>query len=120
MLSGELRFRTDFLLRHSGIVLFTDASRITANPSLPWEGRLEVAPGIGLRYITPFGPIRLDVAYVLNPAAVVAGGLTAVDPGTGLQRPVADTPIGPDCIEATHTCIFQRRWSYHLTLGEAF
>ncbi|TMB08111.1 MAG: hypothetical protein E6J64_02945 [Deltaproteobacteria bacterium] len=120
LLSGELRFRTDFLLRHSGIVLFTDASRITANPSLPWEGRLEVAPGIGLRYITPFGPIRLDVAYVLNPAAVVAGGLTAVDPGTGLQRPVADTPIGPDCIEATHTCIFQRRWSYHLTLGEAF
>src|SRR5207248_1767041 len=84
LLSGELRFRTDFLLRHSGIVLFTDASRITANPSLPWEGRLEVAPGIGLRYITPFGPIRLDVAYVLNPAAVVAGGLTAVDPGTGL------------------------------------
>jgi len=120
LLSGELRFRTDFLFRNSGIVLFTDASRITASPSLPWVGRLEVAPGVGLRYITPFGPIRLDVAYVLNPAAVTAPGGTVIDPSTGIERPVADTPIGPDCIEATHTCIYQRRWSYHLTLGEAF
>ncbi len=120
LLSGELRFRTDFLFRNSGIVLFTDASRITPNPSLPWEGRLEVAPGIGLRYITPFGPIRLDVAYVLNPAPVVASGATRIDPSTGIPRQVADTSIGPDCIEATHTCIYQRRWSYHLTLGEAF
>jgi len=120
LLSGELRFRTDFLFRNSGIVLFTDASRITPNPSLPWEGRLEVAPGIGLRYITPFGPIRLDVAYVLNPAPVVASGATRIDPSTGIPRQVADTSIGPDCIEATQTCIYQRRWSYHLTLGEAF
>ena len=81
---------------------------------------MEVAPGIGLRYITPFGPLRLDVAYVLNPAQVVAGGLTVTDPSTKVERPVADTPIGPDCIEATRTCIYQRRWAYHLTLGEAF
>ena len=111
LVTGELRFRTDFLLRHSGIAVFADASRITPNPSLPWEGRLEVAPGIGLRYITPFGPIRLDVAYVVNPATAVASGNGAA---------VADTPIGPDCIEATHQCIYLRRWAYHLTLGEAF
>ena len=120
LVSGELRFRTDFLLRHSGIVLFADASRITTNPSLPWEGRLEVAPGIGLRYITPFGPVRVDVAYVVNPATVVAPGNTVTDPRTGAQVPVAPTPIGPDCIEATHQCIYQRGWAYHITLGEAF
>jgi translocation and assembly module TamA len=120
LISGELRFRTDFLLRHSGIVLFTDASRITADPSLPWEGRLEVAPGIGLRYITPFGPIRVDVAYVLNPAQVFAPGATVTDPRTGNQVPVAATEISPDCNQSTGTCIFQRRWAYHITLGEAF
>jgi translocation and assembly module TamA len=119
LLSGELRFRTDFLFRNSGIVLFTDASRITSSPTLPWQGRLEVAPGIGLRYITPFGPIRLDVAYVLNPARVEApGGTVSVDPSTNIT--VAPTFIGPDCDQSTGTCIFQRRWSYHLTLGEAF
>jgi translocation and assembly module TamA len=122
LLSGELRFRTDFLLRHSGIVLFTDASRITANPSLPWEGRLEVAPGIGLRYITPFGPIRFDIAYLLNPATVVAPGGTVAIPNTQppAQISVAPTPIGPDCVQSTHACIFLRRWAYHITLGEAF
>ncbi|MFL5311904.1 MAG: outer membrane protein assembly factor [Myxococcales bacterium] len=120
LLSGELRFRTDFLLPHSGIVLFTDASRITDSASLPWKGGLEVAPGIGLRYNTPFGPIRLDVAYLLNPAPVFAPGATATDPTTGTQFPVTPTRIGPDCDQSTGTCIYLRRWAYHITLGEAF
>ena len=119
LLSGELRFRTDFILKHFGIVVFTDASRITPNPSLPWEGRLEISPGIGLRYITPFGPIRLDVAYVTNFAAVK---LAPQGPVTVNNKTVQtqETPVGPDCNEATNQCIYQRRWSYHITLGEAF
>jgi translocation and assembly module TamA len=120
LLSGELRIHTDFLLRHSAIVLFTDASRITPNPSLPWEGRLEVAPGIGIRYITPFGPIRVDVGYLVNPAPVIAQAGIATDPNTRTQRFVAATPISADCNEATQQCIYQRRWAYHITLGEAF
>ncbi|HYV64628.1 MAG TPA: BamA/TamA family outer membrane protein, partial [Myxococcales bacterium] len=111
LLSGELRFRTDFIFPHLGLVLFADASRITPKPSLPWEGRLEVSQGIGVRYLTPFGPIRFDIAYLLNPQTVVARG----SPGHS-----NDTPVGPDCIEATNQCIFQRRWAYHITLGEAF
>lgn len=121
LLSAELRFRTDFLLRHSGFVMFVDASRITANPSLPWSGALEVAPGVGLRYITPFGPIRVDVGYLLNPATVVAPSGIYPDPTlNGSPRAVADTPISPFCNEATGSCIYQRRWAYHITLGEAF
>ena len=99
-------------LKPDGIALFADASRITLEPSLPWQGRLEIAQGIGLRYLTPFGPIRFDVAYLLNPQTVVAAG----SPGTGTK----DTPIGPDCVESTGQCIYQRRWAYHITLGEAF
>ena len=120
LLSAELRLRTDFLLRHSAFVLFTDASRITGSASAPWKGSLEVAPGVGLRYITPFGPIRFDIAYVLNPALVVAPGGPYQDPMTGSIRFVADTPISPYCNESTGNCIYQRRWAYHVTLGEAF
>ncbi|HKC61689.1 MAG TPA: BamA/TamA family outer membrane protein, partial [Myxococcales bacterium] len=112
LLSGEARFHADFFLRHLGVVFFADASRITPDPSLPWAGRLEVAPGIGLRYLTPFGPIRFDIAYLLNPQTAVASG----SPYAGTK----DTPIGPDCIESTGQCIYQRRWAYHITLGEAF
>ena len=39
---------------------------------------------------------------------------------TGSIRFVADTPISPYCNESTGNCIYQRRWAYHVTLGEAF
>ena len=53
-------------------------------------------------------------------AACFAPGGTYTDPTTLSQRLVAATPIGADCIEATQQCIYQRRWAYHITLGEAF
>jgi translocation and assembly module TamA len=109
LLSLETRLYTDFLLKHTAFVVFTDASRITPKPSLPWQGVLEVAPGIGLRYLTPFGPIRVDVAYVLNPQVQIL-------PSDGTVNP---TRVASACHQDP-SCIRQRPWAYHITLGEAF
>jgi translocation and assembly module TamA len=105
----EARLRTDFIFPHTEFAIFTDASRITASPQLPWEGTLEVAPGLGLRYLTPFGPIRLDVAYTLNPVTEILQGA-----GNTLTTRVASS------CNQDPSCIRQRPWAYHLTLGEAF
>jgi translocation and assembly module TamA len=117
LLSAEARLRTDFLLSHTEFVLFTDASRITEKPTLPWQGRLEVAPGFGLRYLTPFGPIRVDLAYTLNPEPVVLPGATLKNGFT-----IPSTIVAARCsiYPSTQPCLFQRRWAYHITLGEAF
>jgi translocation and assembly module TamA len=109
LLSVEARLYTDFLLKHTAFVVFTDASRITPKPTLPWQGVLEVAPGIGLRYITPFGPIRVDVGYVLNPQVQIL-------PGDGT---VNATRVASTCNQDP-SCTRQRPWAYHITLGEAF
>jgi translocation and assembly module TamA len=45
---------------------FVDAGQVGAT-STPFTGPLRVGAGLGVRYYTPIGPIRLDVAVPLNP-----------------------------------------------------
>jgi translocation and assembly module TamA len=48
-----------------GIVPFIDAGTVSASTT-PDFSDIRAGAGIGLRYQTPFGPIRLDVAMPLN------------------------------------------------------
>lgn len=50
-----------------GIVPFVDGGNISTS-SLPQFDNLRFGAGIGVRYHTRFGPIRLDVATPINPA----------------------------------------------------
>lgn len=45
-----------------GIVPFVDAGQVSAG-SRPFKGKAHVGYGLGLRYYTGIGPIRLDVAF---------------------------------------------------------
>jgi translocation and assembly module TamA len=49
-----------------GIVPFIDAGNVSTSP-LPRFGNLQLGAGIGARYHTRFGPIRVDVGTPLNP-----------------------------------------------------
>ena len=106
--SAELRIKTDFLLKNLMVVPFFDAGRVTSSWADTFTGQPELAPGLGLRYLTPFGPARLDVGWLLNPQDEVAQpfGLLA-------------TKVSTSCGSEVH-CISISRWAWHLTLGEAF
>jgi len=109
--SVELRIHTDFILKNSSIVPFVDGSRVSASWELPFVEPLEFAPGLGLRYLTPFGPIRLDVAVLANPQDVIA------------QSPassVLPTVYSVHCAHDGQSCILESRIQYHLSIGEAF
>ncbi|MGF1628585.1 MAG: autotransporter assembly complex family protein [Kiloniellaceae bacterium] len=61
---GELRVRvTDEI----GVVPFIDGGTVYDDPIPTGDETLRWAAGLGLRYFTGFGPIRLDVAFPLNP-----------------------------------------------------
>ncbi|MBD9374874.1 outer membrane protein assembly factor [Rhizobium sp. ARZ01] len=49
-----------------GIVPFIDAGTVSRD-EIPDFSDIRAGAGIGLRYATPFGPIRVDVAVPLNP-----------------------------------------------------
>lgn len=62
-LSGELRYRvTDKI----GLVGFADAGHIGADTFFDGGGGWQVGAGLGLRYDTGIGPIRLDVAMPVS------------------------------------------------------
>jgi translocation and assembly module TamA len=55
-----------------GIVPFIDAGQVNAG-STPFTGKLRVGAGLGARYYTGIGPIRLDLAFPLKRVAGSGG-----------------------------------------------
>jgi translocation and assembly module TamA len=53
-------------------VAFVDAGQVGSN-GVPFAGNVQVGAGVGARYYTGFGPIRVDVAV---PVTKLAGGDT--------------------------------------------
>jgi len=60
--SVELRYRIN---DQFGVAAFVDAGNAYAS-TLPHLGDLKFGAGVGLRYLTPVGPLRLDVAVPLK------------------------------------------------------
>jgi translocation and assembly module TamA len=64
--SLEARVKTGFFGGNLGIVPFFDAGNIYTDP-LPQFSGLRYGAGLGVRYYSDFGPIRVDVGTPVNP-----------------------------------------------------
>jgi translocation and assembly module TamA len=64
--SLEARIRTGMFGGALGIVPFIDAGTVGDDPT-PGFDEIKFGAGVGVRYYTGFGPLRLDVAMPLNP-----------------------------------------------------
>ncbi|WP_408875709.1 autotransporter assembly complex protein TamA [Gluconobacter wancherniae] len=62
--AGSVEFRQR-ILKSFGMAAFADAGQVGDN-STPGHGALRVGYGGGVRYYTPIGPIRVDVALPVN------------------------------------------------------
>lgn len=64
-ISLEVRFRFGSA-NQFGIVPFVDAGTISSDP-WPSVGEMRIGAGLGVRYYSSFGPIRVDVGTPVNP-----------------------------------------------------
>lgn len=64
--AGSVEYRQR-LFKSFGMAAFVDAGQVGSS-SMPFTGTLRVGAGGGVRYYTPIGPVRLDVAVPLNRA----------------------------------------------------
>ncbi|MBI4519814.1 MAG: BamA/TamA family outer membrane protein, partial [Gemmatimonadetes bacterium] len=115
---------------------FVDFGQVWANAGDSRFREIEVAPGFGLRYFTPIGPIRVDVAYrSANPSslpvvttkliplgpcpATVPGGTVATPDGTCWTRSNELAPL--ELLKLWHESrSFFDRLQLHFAIGQAF
>lgn len=64
--SLEARIKTGFFGGNLSVVPFFDAGAVGVGPT-PGFDALKFGAGVGVRYATGFGPLRLDVGFPLNP-----------------------------------------------------
>ncbi|HEU5218285.1 MAG TPA: BamA/TamA family outer membrane protein [Gemmatimonadales bacterium] len=105
----ELRVPSPFYrswLRFAG---FVDAGSVWERGGGPGSGpALRVTPGVGIRFLTPLGPARLDVAY--NGYDVQPGRLYLIHPTGNLEQLQA----------SYHPARRNSRWVFQFGVGQAF
>lgn len=100
-----------------GVVGFLDMGQVL--PSIDRVDGPAVTPGFGVRYSSPFGPIRLDLGYNssrprrLPVVAQLEGGAIRE-----LPEPIRFDPFGYDDPSLGREIL--RRLQFHLSIGEAF
>jgi translocation and assembly module TamA len=106
LVEGNVEVRYD-TTGNLGLALFLDAGTVSNASGVPSEWRqlerLQYAAGLGLRYRTPFGPVRLDLGVRL-PERIFSGDFPSV--------PFTQYPDGTPHSEPIV--------AVHLSLGEAF
>jgi outer membrane protein insertion porin family/translocation and assembly module TamA len=79
---------------------------------------LEPTPGVGLRYLSPVGPLRVDVGYNFRgdeSLAVIIPRIEA-DPG-GVYRTTGDLAVLDQRVLYQGS---ESRWQLHISIGQAF
>jgi len=113
VVNAELRFATPLLPDRMRLALFADLGEVweRGDTLSPVTG-LRFTPGVGLRFVTPLGPIRLDAAY--QGYGSEAGVLYFVDPTTkslSVYRKRYQPPTPSS---------FWQRWTLQFAVGQAF
>ena len=62
--AGTIEFRQR-LVGNFGMAAFVDAGQVSTD-TVPFTGALRIGTGLGVRYYTSIGPIRLDIAVPVN------------------------------------------------------
>ena len=113
VLNAELRLPSPVWAQRMRLAAFVDVGRVWQRGAEVLSlDSLRVTPGIGVRFTTPLGPVRLDVAY--NGYGAEAGSVYVEDTQGNLTlqpdpRPATPPPPG-----------FRRRLVVQFAVGQAF
>jgi outer membrane protein insertion porin family len=66
--NAEFRFQLNQLIKGFGVATFLDGGQVWRNFSDIATSPLQFGLGGGLRYQSPIGPVRVDIAYKINPS----------------------------------------------------
>jgi outer membrane protein insertion porin family/translocation and assembly module TamA len=137
LLEGSLELRFPLINNVLQGATFVDIGQVWDQQSDQELDRLEVTPGLGLRYFSPIGPLRIDVGYNFRGAQdlpLLTEGLEPCDLETGscLVVRMADGSSGPIPWQVTDDLQplgprveyggreWYQRFQLHFSIGQAF
>lgn len=116
VIEGSLELRTA-LGNRWGAVAFVDAGQVWT--SLDDRSPIVLTPGVGVRFVSPIGPLRLDLGY--DPSSPARKPVVALLEGGDIQeleQTVRFDPYGYD--DPGTVTEFLRRLQLQFSIGEAF
>ena len=89
ILNSELRIPIDQVKKGLGVVTFYDGGNVYPRVSFHnLASNFTHSVGVGLRYATPVGPVRIDIGHVLNAQPSIIGAIPngVTDPTNAIKR----------------------------------
>jgi len=115
--NAEFRFPTPLFPDRMRVAVFADVGQV-------WErdvatvGGVRFTPGVGVRFVTPLGPVRLDAAYNGYPAE--PGALYLLNTANKSLTAVTDSSGNQVLYHASLPAGFWRRVVVQFAVGQAF
>ncbi|HSG08418.1 MAG TPA: BamA/TamA family outer membrane protein [Longimicrobiales bacterium] len=135
VLEGNLEARFSLGSAFQGAV-FTDVGQVWGDQAPVSLSSLRVTPGFGVRYLSPIGPLRVDVAYRTSGGEALSVVTNQLRPfEVGVDSKADPTCLGADCafLQTQALAILRprvlfnessaaslRRWQLHISIGQAF
>lgn len=122
LLEGTIEYRLP-ITRSIGAAVFVDAGRVGGNNlGELLKARSAVTPGLGFRYLSPIGPVRVDLGVRPKRQEELAVVTQAEEADGTLRLVELQTPKRYDPAEGPHGFLggFFSRLQLHLYIGEAY
>ncbi|NJD19581.1 MAG: hypothetical protein FIA95_09920, partial [Gemmatimonadetes bacterium] len=136
VMEGSLEARIPLTPTFQG-ALFTDVGQVWDTGADVQPGALRFTPGFGVRYLSPIGPLRVDVAYRSaggEELTVITDGVRPYDPASDDERDRLEVAgqaipwvksralaaLSPRVLYDDSPATSLRRWQIHISIGQAF
>jgi outer membrane translocation and assembly module TamA len=121
LLEGSIEYRFPFAMKNLQAAVFVDAGYVGSGSSAVTKGKAAVTPGFGVRYLSPVGPIRVDLGFrpsVTDRLTVIS---EVVDPDGTHRLVQLDKQRDYNPVEdGSGISKVLNHFALHLSIGQAF
>ncbi|HLB08412.1 MAG TPA: BamA/TamA family outer membrane protein [Gemmatimonadaceae bacterium] len=121
LIEGSVEYRFPFLMKSLQGAVFLDAGFVGSGSSAFTTGKAAVTPGFGVRYLSPVGPIRVDLGFrpSVTDQLTVITEVTGADGSHRLVELHSQRDYNP-VEDGSGLSKLLNHFALHLSIGQAF